>query len=756
MAVNALDLSTRARQQSIQDLPDAKRGETLYTFFAMTQRGFILPPWATREREKKLREHDRHEYNLLWQGATSGIVKKLSSVDWEIRSTSAGNEDQAAYWQDVLRQANFGSGWGDFIKKGARDFLRQDGGWYFEIIAPGVPTAEPTGAIAGIAYLDSLRCFPTGDPDYPVVYFSRLGEYHLLHRSRVVHIVDMPDGEESNPGYGLCALSRAISLTQRQILMGRYVEQNLDDNPPPGIMATNIPENEVQKAVKLYKDQQSNDSRPFWGKQLWLHHIDPTIKPELNPISFAQPPEKFSWRDYMEIDVNALALALGIDKQELWELGSGSLGSGAQSQVLAAKARGKTFGDLLTSIERAMNDILPDEFIFEFKFRDPEEDKEKAALAQSYAQTLQTIGGNLTQDEARQLLANQIEAIRDVITTPDGKLKPLNGATPAPQVVAEDNTSLDTNAPKTPTEQPRAESQPMPTPQPITRDTSTPDKSKHEFVLSMLRSGLMTIDRAQEQLGLPVDTSLAGQYQVDGVPVPPDIYHKIYESRFGRGVASFGAVVNDQALAATTDTNVNTLPVAKRKDYFTTRQQFVSNFIDLVNVARSDDMTRRRFGTVLRAQLRRLGSIAYRDGMRDGGVELDNEENLDSGDLLTIQSWANEQSTYVTHFGNEIFSRGLTDAEVTNRAEIWANKSLEVIYQKGLAAADENGLYEWSLGKTEEHCTTCLSLHGQRHRLKEYIRKRLLPKSSDLKCGGWNCDCKLTRVKGRPRGRWPV
>lgn len=646
MAVNALDLTSRARQQSIQDLPDAQRGETLYTFFAMTQRGFILPPCATREREKKLREHDRHEYNLLWQGATAGIIKKLSSVDWEIRSTSVGNEDQAAYWQDVLRHANFGRGWGDFIKKGARDFLRQDGGWYFEIIAPGTPTAEPTGAVAGIAYLDSLRCFPTGDPDYPVVYFSRLGEYHLLHRSRVVHIVDMPDGDESNPGYGLCALSRSISLVQRQILMGRYVEQNLDDNPPPGIMATNIPRNEIDAAVKLYKDQQSNDSRPFWGKQLWVHHVDPTIKPELNPISFAQPPEKFSWRDYMEIDVNALALALGIDKQEIWELGSGSLGSGAQSQVLAAKARGKTFGDLLASIERAINDILPDDFVFEFKFRDPEEDKEKAALAQSYAQTLQTIGGNLTQDEARQLLANQIEAIRDVITTPDGKLKPLNTSAPAPQVVAEDNSSLDTNAPPS---------------------------------------------------------------------------------------QSFRA-----------------------KDYQATRLEFERNFGDLVRAARADDVTRRRFGIVLRAQLRRLGSMAYRDGLRQGGVIVTTDEGLDSEDLLEIQSWASEQSVYVTNFGNELFKKGISDAEVQNRIQMWANKSLESIYQKGLVSADKNGMYQWVLGRTEEHCRDCLTLNGQIHRLRHYVKSGWLPKSSDLKCKGFMCDCKLVHMRDvRSRGRFP-
>jgi hypothetical protein len=35
---------------------------------------------------------------------------------------------------------------------------------------------------------------------------------------------------------------------------------------------------------------------------------------------------------------------------------------------------------------------------------------------------------------------------------------------------------------------------------------------------------------------------------------------------------------------------------------------------------------------------------------------------------------------------------------------MWANKSLQEIYDAGRISADRNGMYEWVLGRTEQHC----------------------------------------------------
>jgi len=438
---SAPDLRT-VEQHTVQMLPDAVKGTGGAMFAWETQRGPILPPWGTRERERVLRACFRNDYNTLLQGAFAGLTKRWSATPWEI----SGPKRAARTFQGVFRDADFGRGWSSFIQKLSLDYLRQDGGAYVEVIAPGDPLKPPSGPIMGLANLDSLRCYPTGDPEYPVIYYNRTGAAHLLHTTRVLHLVDMPDADERNPGYGLSALSRAIAVVQRQLLMGRYLEQRLDDVPAPGmVIASGITEQQRAKVFSSYAREQSADMAPLWGRTVWIHSLQPEIPVKVESIPFSAPPEGFDYPTYVEIDVNELALAIGVDKQELWELGSGDLGSGAQSEILHAKSQGKTFGAFLIEVERRLNDVLPAACEFTFKVQDPYEVQERAQAAQLWAGVVASLGNALTADEKRLLLANQIEAVKDAITDADGELIRLNDADPksdpqAPQIVVTDTT----------------------------------------------------------------------------------------------------------------------------------------------------------------------------------------------------------------------------------------------------------------------------------------------------------------------------
>ena len=440
---SAPDLRT-VEQHTVQMLPDAVKGTGGAMFAWETQRGPILPPWGTRERERVLRACFRNDYNTLLQGAFAGLTKRWSATPWEI----SGPKRAARTFQGVFRDADFRRGWSPFIQKLALDYLRQDGGAYVEVIAPGNPMKAPTGPVMALANLDSLRCCPTGDPEFPVVYTNRAGAAHLLHTTRVLHLVDMPDADERNPGYGLSALSRAIAVVQRQLLMGRYLEQRLDDVPAPGmVIASGITEQQRAKVFSSYAREQSADMAPLWGRTVWIHSLQPEIPVKVESIPFSAPPEGFDYPTYVEIDVNELALAIGVDKQELWELGSGDLGSGAQSEVLHAKSQGKTFGAFLIEVERRLNDVLPESCEFAFKVQDPYEAAERAQAAQVWAGVVAALGDKLTPDEARLLLANQIEAVKDAITDADGELIRLNDADPkaepqAPQIMTDDQSPI--------------------------------------------------------------------------------------------------------------------------------------------------------------------------------------------------------------------------------------------------------------------------------------------------------------------------
>jgi hypothetical protein len=303
------------------------------------------------------------------------------------------------------------------------DYLRQDGGAYVEVIGPGNPGKPLTGPPTMLANMDSLRVIPTGDPDFPAVYVDRKGVLHTLSAGRVWQLVDQPDTDETMPGYGECALSRAISVIMRDIRMTRYIDAFLDDKPAPGVASVSgMTAAHRDKAYAAFRSEQTRDEQPEWGKVVWLYGADPSIPLNIAFTSFQQAPEKFDFAQYTEINVNAFALALNVDVQDIWQLGSGNLGSGQQSEILHQKSKGKALGDLYTQIERVINDILPEEYEFTFKARDEQEDMHEAQVATQWTSAVATARSDLQDNEARQILANNVPGFHDAITDENGEL----------------------------------------------------------------------------------------------------------------------------------------------------------------------------------------------------------------------------------------------------------------------------------------------------------------------------------------------
>lgn len=426
---------------SMQEHPDAEKGVLR---FATTQRGPLLPAYGTRERERVLRLYDRHDYATIWRGGRSVLTTKVVSTPWEIKSA----ENDVMHWQQVLMQAEFGGGWEQFIEQVVRDYLRHDSGAFVELIAPGDPREVPTGPIAGLAVLDNLRCYPTGDPRYPVIYYDLHGRMHVVHRSRVVQLLDSSDSEEDLAGYGECALSRAIAPTMREILINRYQEQFLDDKPPPGIVIFgNIAKADVQMALAGMLENKDRDEPDAWGRVVKLFGLDTDQTPTVEFVSYTKAPENFDPDEAKTNIAREIALAMGIDIQDIWELTGQGIGTGTQSEIMAQKSRGKGFGRLLKGIERVLNAALPPHVEFTFKYEDPQADMEEAQIMQTTASAVQTISGALTADEQRQLLANTNPAIHEVLVTADGTITRLSDADPKTEdQVAGDSTEV-TEAP---------------------------------------------------------------------------------------------------------------------------------------------------------------------------------------------------------------------------------------------------------------------------------------------------------------------
>lgn len=185
-----------------------------------------------------------------------------------------------------------------------------------------------------------------------------------------------------------------------------------------------------------------------------------------------------------------------------------------------------------------------------------------------------------------------------------------------------------------------------------------------------------------------------------------------------------------------------------------TRLDFEEALEAVITEARAGNITRVRFGNILRDVIRRFGRMAYIDGLVDGGVT---GAELDEEDESNITSLTKEQSQYVTGLGDTLYKEGgISDEEAKQKPAMWFNKTIAPFYTAGLSSADKNGYYEWVYGDTE-HCEDCRALNGQVHRLKDYERTGWLPKAEKLECKGFNCKCNLVRRdKGRAKGKFPA
>lgn len=397
----------------------------------------LLPAHGTRQRDKTLREFLVASHNTLVASAIMQMVTRVQTTAWEVK----GGKRLARYYQDLLQDADHGWGWDTFIAKLVTDFLTQDFGAIVEIVGYGKPDKQHSG-VTGLGQLDPARCWATRSDEYPLIYEDLNGAWHKLHKSRVKRFIDNPSPIEQRFNLGLCALSRMISVSAVQILMSKYQTQRLNDLPPTGIITlSGINDTQWNQALDEYNVGNQADGNTVWRNLMRFVSIknEPI---DVSIIPFSELPEHFNFREYMELHVNLVALALQDDPQNIWPLSGQGLGTGTQSRILHAKGQAKMFGKLLTMIERFINtEVLPDDLEFRFKYRDVEQDKERADTAQVWVQ-IASGATVLTDEEKRRLLANNVEAFQDVLLDEAGELRlPDSDKLPETDVIADDTTT---------------------------------------------------------------------------------------------------------------------------------------------------------------------------------------------------------------------------------------------------------------------------------------------------------------------------
>lgn len=165
----------------------------------------------------------------------------------------------------------------------------------------------------------------------------------------------------------------------------------------------------------------------------------------------------------------------------------------------------------------------------------------------------------------------------------------------------------------------------------------------------------------------------------------------------------------------------------------------------LKRAARRDPNLRRiQFLEGTRAIMERDIDKAFRDGLRSGGKR--DSATLNADQRRELMAYQKAQAPYYRALRDWVFSDPAPDdVAISTRVHLWRNKGLEEAYMKGKLLAKPGQLYEFVLGRAR-HCPSCLAAAKQVHAAADWIKAGIYPRSSDLECGGFNCDCKFKKA----------
>ena len=400
-------------------------------FFMLPQHGDqtdsdVLPPqppaYGTRERDALLRTLSFRE--SMWGDAVYKAASRIASFGWTIDDANA-SERRIKRLQDLLHESDFGAGWVKFILKVVKDYISTDNGAFVEIIRAGMAQGS---RIVGLRHLDSLRCWRTGDPQYPVIYTDLLGHYHIMRDYQIMHFVDMPSSDPILRGIGQCAASRAYQPVAKLIALERYITEKLVGRKPMALYFVNgVAPQQLETVVQSGIEEALSQGFVTYMGAIVMSTMRPEA-PQVASIELSGLPDRVDAVSERRDAYLKIAHAIGIFIGELQPL-EGQYGTGTQSVILTESAQGQGLASFVAQWDQLISrDVCPKTTTFAFTNEDDLRDQRTRAdisdlRAKTRAQMVQT--GEMTPEQAAQMAVDQDEMPREFIErdmTPEGTI----------------------------------------------------------------------------------------------------------------------------------------------------------------------------------------------------------------------------------------------------------------------------------------------------------------------------------------------
>lgn len=394
----------RVEQRSVINRPDQpyQSSAESQVFWFLNQVSESIPSWGGQHkvRDMKLRAFITQEN--IFASALGIICSRNAGFSWKID----GPPRTSTAVQEMLESANMGLGWHDLIVKTTIDLSTQDNGAFWEIVRDGDSEKAP---VIGINHLDSARCWHTGVARTPVLYQDRLGKFHILKSYQVQEFAEMPASIEQLGYYGLqyCALTRLLrKMETRRNIDIHDSEKTGGRNAQSIHLVKGITSQQLQDSITQAKSTADAIGLTRFMNPILVGTIDPKADVGHDTIDLVTMPEGWNTDTDLAHYINLISMAFATDYQEFAPLPGQKLGTGAQSEMLHLKSRGKGPGTFMKMITRAINFyIVPKNVKFIFNEQDLEAEKTDAEVRAIRAQTraVRIASGEITPQVARQI-----------------------------------------------------------------------------------------------------------------------------------------------------------------------------------------------------------------------------------------------------------------------------------------------------------------------------------------------------------------
>jgi hypothetical protein len=343
-----------------------------------------LPPYGTKAADAILSETPMIEN--MWASALSTAISKQTSLGFEIEDTteSARRIKQA---QELMLNldGNYTSG----LAKVLRDYLTTDNGGFIEIVRS---SSAAGSKVVGLMHLDSLRCYRTGDPKFPLIYVDMRGRQHVMRADDVLMFADTPSPRTEHYGMGISAARRAFETILKLTAIETYVREKVSGRRNLAIHIVNgITSDQLGQALNSSAAMQDQKGYVVYNGST----IIPMIRnetPSIATIPLAEIPDGFDANTERSDAYLRYANALGIFVGEIQPLSGQGLGTGTQTVVLEEAAEGRGLAGFRKQFAHAItHQVFPSAVTFHFAVSDQKDRKAKADTLSAWAGALKPL-----------------------------------------------------------------------------------------------------------------------------------------------------------------------------------------------------------------------------------------------------------------------------------------------------------------------------------------------------------------------------